>query len=113
MMHIITEETKAADILPLRHMCSTLHHLLSEYANALKEGKQTQRNQRLQLPVFSYACSKTKPDLPAPTLLPGCAGGWPGSPLALHLPSSQQCLELVWETFFLPPVAKTTAWTVK
>lgn len=53
MMHIITEETKVADILPLRHMGSMFHHLLSEYANTLKDGKQNQRNQRLQLPVFS------------------------------------------------------------
>jgi len=53
-MHIIAEESEAADILPLRHTCSMLHHLLNEYSNALKgEGKQIQRNQRLQLAVFS------------------------------------------------------------
>lgn len=54
MMHVITEESEAADILPLRHMCSMLHHLLNEHSNALKgEGMQTQRNWRLQLAAFS------------------------------------------------------------
>lgn len=54
MMRIITKQSEAADILPLGDMCSMLHHLLNEYSNALKEeGKQTQRNWRLQLTVFS------------------------------------------------------------
>lgn len=60
MMHFITVQSKAADILPLRHMCSVLHNLLTEYSNALKEEKQTQRNQRLQLRAFSQAFSMTK-----------------------------------------------------
>lgn len=36
MMHFITVESEAADILPFRHMCSVLHNLPTEYSNALK-----------------------------------------------------------------------------
>lgn len=79
-MHVITEESEVADVLPLRHMHPMLQHLLNEYTNALKgEGKQTQRNQRLQPAVFSAVCSKNKPDLPAPVCLPRYVGSGLGS----------------------------------
>lgn len=111
MMHITTEESEAADILPLRHKSSMLHHLLNEYSNALKgEGKQTQRNQRLQLAVFSQACSKTKPDLPVPALLPSCVGSWPGSPSSSAPPQLTAVPGAgLGGLFFLAPVAETTA----
>lgn len=45
-----------------------------------------------------------------------CPAAWAAGralSLALHLPSSWQCLELVWGTFLLTPVAAVTAGMVK
>lgn len=113
MKYIITEESEVADILPLRHMCSMLHSLLNEYSNALKEeGKQTQRNWRLQLMVLHNLVQRPSQIYQHLHHCPAAwAAGW-DLPLALHLPSSWQSHESVG-LFFITPVAEMTPGTNK
>lgn len=110
-MHVITEESEAADILPLRHMflCA------SSFPELIIKCFERRRKKKKKNPE--------KPEAAAPSVLSllkgqarftsACIAAWLCWCLARlslqHLPSSQLHLELVWGTFSLAPVAKTTS----
>lgn len=106
-MHVITVESKAADILPLRHTCSMLLNSLIEHSNALeREEKQAQRNRRLQLRVFSQAFSEARLDGEG---WRGCPSDCASSPPPAHSSTQRKSGGL----FFHAPAAGVTAGKVR
>lgn len=106
-MHVITEQSEAADILPLRHMflCASS---FTELIIKCFEKRRKKTPQKQEAAALSVLISLLRDQA---RFTSACIAAWLCWCLAL-LPALSQltaALELVWGTFFLAPVAKTTS----